>query len=150
MICKDCIHVEVCREYVTGLAIARGVELNETELEQVLVCDDCEHCADRSRFVELPCKVGDTVWFILTDLDDIDLKDYTVTAERCAINNGDIVTEIGTSGFWYQAIYDDGRTKTFNPSNDDFCEWDELGKTVFLTREEAEQALKERKENPGG
>ena len=132
------------------MAIARGVELNETELEQVLVCDDCEHCADRSRFVELPCKVGDTVWFILTDLDDIDLKDYTVTAERCAINNGDIVTEIGTSGFWYQAIYDDGRTKTFNPSNDDFCEWDELGKTVFLTREEAEQALKERKENPGG
>lgn len=54
MMCKDCIHVEVCREYVTGLAIARGVELNETELEQVLVCDDCEHCADRSRFVELP------------------------------------------------------------------------------------------------
>ena len=21
MMCKDCIHVEVCREYVTGLAI---------------------------------------------------------------------------------------------------------------------------------
>lgn len=108
---------------------------------------DCNFFKDRSRFVELPCKVGDTVWFILTDLDDISLKDYTVTAGRCAINNGDIVTEIGTSGFWYQAIYNDGRTKTFNPSNDDFCEWDEFGKTVFLTREEAEQALKEREEN---
>ena len=131
MTCKDCIHYELCQFF-------------DGKYESP---SDCDFFKDRSRFVELPCKVGDTVWFILTDLDDIDLKDYTVTAGRCAINNGDIVTEIGTSGFWYQAIYDDGRTKTFNPSNDDFCEWDELGKTVFLTREEAEQALKEREEN---
>ena len=27
--CKNCLHVEVCREYVMGLAAARGVELNE-------------------------------------------------------------------------------------------------------------------------
>ena len=125
---EDCIYFELC-QFFDG--------------KYYSPCD-CNFFKDRSRFVELPCKVGDTVWFILTDLDDIDLKEYTVTAGRCAINDGDIVTEIGTSGFWYQAIYDDGRTKTFNPSNDDFCEWDELGKTVFLTREEAEQALKER------
>ena len=31
--CKDCVHVEVCREYVTGLAAVRGVELNEAEIE---------------------------------------------------------------------------------------------------------------------
>ena len=51
--CKDCLHVEVCREYVMGLAAVRGVELNEAEIEQVLVSDDCEHFKDRSRFVEL-------------------------------------------------------------------------------------------------
>lgn len=31
--CKDCLHVEVCREYVMGLAAARGVELSEAEIE---------------------------------------------------------------------------------------------------------------------
>ena len=30
--CKDCLHVEVCREYVMGLAAARGVELNEADV----------------------------------------------------------------------------------------------------------------------
>lgn len=57
--CKDCLHVEVCREYVMGLAAARGVELNEAEIEQVLVSDDCENFKDRSRFVELPVKISD-------------------------------------------------------------------------------------------
>ena len=52
--CKECLHVEVCREYVMGLAAARGVELNEAEIEQVLVSDDCENFKDRSQFVELP------------------------------------------------------------------------------------------------
>lgn len=56
--CKDCLHVEVCREYVIGLAAARGVELDESELEKVLVYDDCNHFKERSRFVELP-DVGD-------------------------------------------------------------------------------------------
>ena len=55
--CKDCLHVEVCREYVMGLAAARGVELDATDIEQVLVSDDCENFKDRSRFVELPCDI---------------------------------------------------------------------------------------------
>lgn len=54
MTCKDCIHSKVCSEYVAGLAVARGVTLNQVELEMVLECDDCEDFADRSRFVELP------------------------------------------------------------------------------------------------
>lgn len=56
--CKDCLHVEVCKEYVAGLAAARGVDLTMDELVAVLQCDDCEHFKDRSRFVELP-DVGD-------------------------------------------------------------------------------------------
>ena len=51
--CKDCVHVEVCREYVEGLAAARGVRLSVKELDSVLECDDCKHFKDRSRFVEL-------------------------------------------------------------------------------------------------
>jgi hypothetical protein len=52
--CKDCVHVEVCREYVEGLAAARGVRLSVKELDSVLECDDCKHFKDRSQFVELP------------------------------------------------------------------------------------------------
>lgn len=52
--CKDCVHVEVCGEYVEGLAAARGVRLSVKELDSVLECDDCKHFKDRSRFVELP------------------------------------------------------------------------------------------------
>ena len=48
--CKDCVHFEVCRgEYAEGI-------------EQLLTCDGCEDFKDRSRFVELPCKVGDTLF----------------------------------------------------------------------------------------
>lgn len=53
-ICKDCVHVEVCKEYVMGLAAVRGVDLNMDELTAVIQCDDCDHFKDRSRFVELP------------------------------------------------------------------------------------------------
>lgn len=51
--CKDCVHVEVCREYVEGLAAARGVRLSVKELDSVLECDDCKHFKDCFRFVEL-------------------------------------------------------------------------------------------------
>ena len=51
--CKDCVYVEVCREYVEGLAAARGVRLSVKELDSVLECDDCKHFKDRSCFVEL-------------------------------------------------------------------------------------------------
>ena len=51
--CRNCVHWEACREYVTGLAAARGVDLDATELEQIFDSDDCDHFHDRSRFVEL-------------------------------------------------------------------------------------------------
>lgn len=60
--CKDCIHVGVCKDYVIGFAEARSVKLDEKELESVLECDDCDHFKDSSRFVELPCKVGDILY----------------------------------------------------------------------------------------
>ena len=52
--CRNCVHWEACREYVTGLAATRGVDLDATELEQIFDSDDCDHFHDSSRFVELP------------------------------------------------------------------------------------------------
>ena len=140
--CKDCIHVEVCREYVMGLAAARGVELNEAEIEQVLVSDDCENFKDRSRFVELPQSVHlcDAVHFVLKGLDEIDLQEYTFTVGKNAVSDTvQFITEIGTYGFWVGES-----PREFAPDYDDFYYWYELGETVFLSREEAEQFLKER------
>ena len=53
--CADCVHVEVCSEYVEGLAAVRGLKLGDVEgIYAILQCDDCDHFKDRSRFVELP------------------------------------------------------------------------------------------------
>ena len=81
----------------------------------------CVVFKDRSRFVELPCERGDLVYFI---------KARRVMA--------DIVSKftIDKCGVMLQRVngYNLGYT-------------DQLGKKIFLTREEAEQALKEREKD---
>ena len=106
--CKDCIHVEVCREYIAGLAAARGVELDAKELETVLESDDCEHFKDRSRFVELP---ADGIMYGIIDGRVTELLN--------------LIIQPGDSGMC-----------VLSPDN--------INKTIFSTKEQAEQALKER------
>jgi len=77
------------------------------------------------RLVVLPCKVGDNVYFLLQELDG---EWYVSSPHR--------TTEIGTRGFWTSAF------PLEKPNAmDDFTSWSEFGKTVFLTKEEAEKAL---------
>ena len=114
--CKDCVHVEVCREYVEGLAAARGVRLSVKELDSVLECDDCKHFKDRSRFVELPCKLGDTVYYFNSD--------------------GEIYSQ-KVSGFIVNFV-------GILVDSDVMFDSHLMGDRFFSTREEAEQALKER------
>lgn len=121
--CKDCVHVEVCREYVEGLAAARGVRLSVKELDSVLECDDCKHFKDRSRFVELPCKVGDTVYVI----ESIDGEQKIIQDHVETISIGYYTDVVNI--YQFDGIKIDGYFEDF-------------GKTVFLTREEAEQTLK--------
>ena len=130
--CKDCVHVEVCREYVEGLAAARGVRLSVKELDSVLECDDCKHFKDRSRFVELPCKVGDKVY-----LDNLHIKYADVIGIYIDAFGGVFDLRIYTNiqlanGFGYE--YFISKDYTF----------EDIGKRIFLTKEEAEAALKER------
>lgn len=80
--------------------------------------------ADREgRCVMLPCKTGDPVWFKIEDTDGEYISE-------------DRVTESGTRGFWTSGILDDPDGMHL------FTEWNEIGKTAFLTRESAEAALK--------
>ena len=111
--CKDCINYDVCSN--------NGAN-----------CDRANHCEmfkDRNRFVELPCKVGDTIYEITERKRNG--KWNKVIVER--VVNG---IEIGRSGFMTVIC---GTTITVFLFD--------LGKTVFLTREEAEKALKERENN---
>ena len=145
--CKDCIHSGICASHlkaVIGIYGAvmsiSGREINhlESALSEVsttigqICCDDCDHFQDRSRFVELPCKVGDKVYVI-----------EDIAGEAKIIQ--DVVETIGI-GYYADGIniYQFDGIKTDGYFSD-------FGKTVFLTREEAEQALnlKERENNAG-
>ena len=116
-ICEKCLHRNVCGFY-------------EPDEE----CGACNHFADKSRFVELPCKVGDTVW-VLNPIDEI----CEALVEKVELN---LYTNPQTwICFRYYSKLVGAHTYK---SRIDMA----LNETVFLTREEAEAALAERmKEN---
>lgn len=138
--CNNCLHFEVCQSWDSSGEIAK---LNKT------IFQSCPYFKDRSRFVELPysIKPRDKVWYILEGLSEIDLKEYAIKLGECAVGNvPDTVIEVGTLGFWVNQL----STRNENylvPDDCDFILWDEIGKSYFLSKEEAEQALKEREKN---
>lgn len=114
--CKNCIRVPVCVDHrYYGITPKM-----------------CKNFKDCSRFVELPCKVGDTVYFV----DD----EIMLPAEVDTIR----IREAGIFFEWVQwdrsyetaEVWDTGEFKS-----------DDIGKTVFLTREEAETELARRTAN---
>ena len=128
--CKECIHFDRCKG------------LYKFDRLQKAVSKGCSYFKDRSRFVERPCRVNlcDEVYFVLRGLDEIDLKEYKFTVGNSAVSDTvQFITETGTYGFWVGES-----PREFAPDYDDFYYWYELGETVFLSREEAEKALKER------
>lgn len=120
--CKDCIHFEVCD---SGSSIdefmEHGTYTNGVEKE-------CDTFKDRTRFVELPCKVGDIIYEICERKKGGEWKKAIVKRVVHGI-------EIGLGGCM---VARSGTTVVVFLSD--------LGKTVFLTREEAEKALKEQKQ----
>ena len=121
MTCKDCIHFESCKK----LYETHGEGLSGDSF----VCDSFK---DQSRFVELPCKVGDTVYF-----NNVHLRYGKVIAIYIDASGGmfdlDITTNIATATGYEHFI------------NKDYT-FEDIGKRLFLTKESAEQALKEREE----
>lgn len=101
MTCKDCIHGNICK--------------NEQYFDWSY---DCRDFKDKSKFIELPCKIGE--------------KTYKIDAISCVECKCDDILECITRGC-PQTI----KCHTF--SCDDISRF---GKIVFLTKEEAEKALK--------
>lgn len=111
MTCKNCIYgdKDVC-EFPFNM---KNVE------------NTCEKFKNKSCYIELPCKVGDTVYDVYE-----------------ALNNG--VNDIRELKVTEIHIHIDKRNKPWIIIGGYyFCTCD-FGKTVFLTCEEAEKALKER------
>ena len=124
--CKDCIHYDVClleRDNNKDKLTADGLFKKAEE--------DCAYFKDKSRIVELPCKVGDKVFYI-----------YSETDGEKVIGGPDEIIEVGSKGYWMSSVVNEKNMDIFTP-------YTELGKTEFLTREEAEIAL-ERMKNENG
>ena len=108
--CESCAHYDACKSLYEILMDGR--ELPDQE--------ECEHFKDSSRFVELPCKVGDHVFRLCGT------KKTRYVAER-------IVSAVTLCGNGSWSILSTA--------------YDALGKTVFLNREEAEAELARRTAN---
>ncbi len=114
--CADCVHYELCLHQEKFLIehnrkdlIRRyGFGLSEPEI--------CCNFRDHSRFVELPCKVGDTVYFIKGG------RAMSDTVIRFVIDRYAV--------------------KLTKSNGADIGYTTQFGERIFLTREEAEQALK--------
>ena len=122
MTCKDCLHCKVC------------------------LCNDnydhhasslCDHFKNKANVVELPCKVGDTVY--------IKNRPLIISFLHIDENSISFVVQFDCDDCYTCPFYED--YVSFEGEHDcktmgyiEFTEED-IGKTVFLTREEAEQKL---------
>lgn len=117
-LCDNCLCLDVC----DGINRISAGLLHE-----------CKHFKDQSKFIELPCKVGDTVYHIGTFIDGIEIE----TIDHFGVFKDSVV------------LFSD-------PWDGEICEAHQVGKAFkdeydwngyFLTKEEAEQALGERENN---
>lgn len=125
MTCKDCIHYDVCHNNF------KNIDLNEEMTDEHC----CVYFKDKSRFVELLCGVGDTLYLV----------DFEYGIFKCIVND----IQISRNN---EPIY---RLYYYSQSGDESTkfEWDVnianhcFGKMIFFTKEEAEAKLKELNEN---
>lgn len=137
--CKDCVHVEVCRDFVLSTISdekeKQAAEKKLSALENKMNIDECNFFKDRSKFIELPCNVGDTVYMITGRTEKVRRKKILKhIIVECGVDN----FRIGDLGYPSAALCDKDNNWWYGIEPSDF------GNLVFLTREEAEQALKER------
>ena len=120
----------------TGLTpedCARATEIDDILLDEYYPIGRMRELikADKDgRVVVLPCKVGDTVWAIL---------DGAKSARECKVD----FVNIGSFGTTIVFVVKDGLREQYGVTAAAF------GKTVFLTREEAEKALGAMKDGNG-
>ena len=119
MTCKDCYHHDACKTWIN-----HGETLYS---DYTYSTEDCPFYKDKSRIVELPCKVGDILYYPWV---------YGGTS-------GVAMLEVFSFKIYVQgrvlAVVKDPESDLEMPKQ---FHLEDFGKTVFLTREEAEEALR--------
>lgn len=128
--CNECIHENLCYSNCdNGYDIDDGTCCHCTSV----TCPEyieCGYFKPKSRFVELPCAVGDTVYT------NNSLSGFYLRAKNRPYPAEVVFIGLNEEyGFFNVDIMNLGCMLQFNFSD--------IGKTVFLTREAAENALKE-------
>jgi len=117
--CKDCLCEKVCGKLIWK------------EKDGTIVCDDFK---DKTRFCELPCNVGDTGYFYKAELEEI-CPAFVIKIEHNYFTP--------SMPFWITVQY---KSKLLGTQENKMCE--EVFNLLWRkTREQAEQALRERKED---
>lgn len=111
MKCPDCIHYEVCQSRIT---------YDENYGDSTSFETRCGDFKDKSKFIESPCKIGETIYKIVT-----------ISCKNC--NYDDTI----------QCSRRDRCPQTVERHSFSYVDIPWFGKKVFLTKEEAEKALKE-------
>lgn len=121
--CRDCIHYDVCEDNLKYIQerFLKGLTFGKSEFTDG---EFCNLFKDKSRIIELPFKVGDTVYTI----ENNSVKKWYVDS----INN---IVE-----YWKRELKSNKNKYKYDFR---FAKFDDFGKTVFLTKEEAEAKLKE-------
>lgn len=121
MTCKDCISFEAC-SFRNSLPIFYG-ESDSDDIYDTMETA-CKAFKDKSKFIELPCSVGDIVYYPYAGK----ILEKKVTAYHRIYDARSGVQGID---WWYELDNDESET----------MDADLIGKTVFLTRDEAEKKL---------
>jgi hypothetical protein len=114
--CENCIHYGVCLDIEKNIKAIFSISIKHT---------GCEYFKDKSLFVELPCKVGDSLYYIATCKTAEDFGKKYVSWDRVK------QISINAHGNWVYL------------TENSLINFDEIGKVIFLTKEEAEQKLQE-------
>lgn len=123
MTCKDCLHYGICRLDVCFIHADNADTYQCQDSDKVE--EDCEAFTDKSEWVHLPYKVGDTVYEVF--MNHLPPFIQESVAEKIIITSKGLRIKLSRNSVYETSI-------------------SALGKTLFLTKEEADKALEERKQ----
>ena len=110
MTCRNCIHFNDCLN--NGCTRYYGTDVACADVE-----DRCNFFKDKSRFIEIPIELNQTVWFIRNN------KIIETYIEKIIFKNNGLYIKLACNKM-YETSYNS------------------IGKTVFLKKEDAEKAIR--------
>lgn len=133
MTCKDCYHYDVCHIRINSIDFLPVIK-GKVSISSIMYkeCDDvekhCLHFKDKSRIIELPnIEIGQELFYI--DQYEKRVKSDTVSKLTFEKNDLGIDTGVWSEDYGFSMFFSD------------------VGKSLFLTKGEAEAKLKELNEN---